>query len=752
MHARHSWHGEKAAPPALGATRRLSTASMPPRTPSKSSIPQTLGNFIIDILPDEFIVPPSASNQLPKTSQDRATSGTDSSVPTLTNNSPQTVVQPRPLVPLPTMQLPSTPPPDTLTTPGFPRVVVVNPTPHPTPPATPHLTQSVTAFPAGPASTHLLLPLTGRPLFFTHNSSDSSSSSSSSNLSKPEPSESAIPSAALLPAMAPGLSASKPNDQTLKPSDRRFFLQKSDSPERHSPDGDPSSHEQQHAGKSSDVPEPSPSSGTSSQMKSDGIGRANQGSARRVAGKGNHNNRKTREVVRHAPARPSASRAVIAQRQAHAAAQRKNSANGEPKKAAFNIGSSSTNGGGEANKGATAAPAATGKTPALQRDHAISRPRPPTPPTTNGTGLPDANPSAIRPPPPTNGNVAPHGKAPAPPAPKNRRESIASISSDFETDSEDDSDWASEDNTDEQETERQKEETRLKEAAEEAQRQRDMFAKVPKRSYSNLNRTQSGLLSQLLNPDPSIFPPNHPYRITTSSQDIAQMQRQQSRVPGYPATTSKSSAAIPLAAQVVAQASQMNGGPSHQPYRPKGRPQGQEMEDDSDSENPDNAVPVSRSLAQQKLAALADPNRRRKLDRAPQVPPQLPPTVRPMLPTVATAPIALGHPYNLPAPAPPMTPRATRRQMLATELSESLRRNLLWERQVSKINMMGGARRGGLLGNGLRPLTTVQGQNNQDASTSRQQQQYTADVEEEARRKRIARNRSWADDYHYAGW
>ncbi|GAA5855914.1 hypothetical protein JCM8547_000412 [Rhodosporidiobolus lusitaniae] len=39
--------------------------------------------------------------------------------------------------------------------------------------------------------------------------------------------------------------------------------------------------------------------------------------------------------------------------------------------------------------------------------------------------------------------------------------------------------------------------------------------------------------------------------------------------------------------------------------------------------------------------------------------------------------------------APPQTPRTTRRAMLATELSESLRRNLLWERQM-RNRVMGG--------------------------------------------------------------
>ena len=41
-------------------------------------------------------------------------------------------------------------------------------------------------------------------------------------------------------------------------------------------------------------------------------------------------------------------------------------------------------------------------------------------------------------------------------------------------------------------------EIRLREAALEAQRQRELFVKQPKRSYSNLGHTQSGLLSQLL--------------------------------------------------------------------------------------------------------------------------------------------------------------------------------------------------------------------------------------------------------------
>ncbi len=335
-----------------------------------------------------------------------------------------------------------------------------------------------------------------------------------------------------------------------------------------------------------------------------------------------------------------------------------------------------------------------------------------------------------------------------------------------------------------------KEETRLRDAVVEAQRQRELFVKQPKRSYSNLGRSQSGLLSQLLNPDPTVFPPARPYRVS-STHDMTR--------PGIPSalTSGKSSAALPQAAQITAQApmgaatssghsngnGKVNGGGGGG-YRPKGRPQGEELEDESDSpDDPDDTIQVSHSLAQQRLAALANPARRRASDN--QVQPQAPGmgmAGRPLLPTVATAPIPLNHPWNLPTPAPPTTPRTTRRQMLATELSESLRRNLLWERQVSKTNLLGngGRRNGNVLGGGggvgiggLRVARAVNG--NAQAGPSQQQQQQRqqqqqqqrqgssagpgegatgAAVEDgvaERRRRALARNRTW-DDFHYFGW
>src|SRR5258708_3282399 len=274
-----------------------------------------------------------------------------------------------------------------------------------------------------------------------------------------------------------------------------------------------------------------------------------------------------------------------------------------------------------------------------------------------------------------------------------------------------------------------KEDIKLREAALEAQRQRELFVKQPKRSYSNLGRTQSGLLSQLLNPDPNMFPPKLTYRVA-STHDVT-------RTTGIPPslTSGKSSAALPLAAQVTAQAPMVPPATSsnHGGYRPKGRPQGEELEDESDSpDDPDDTIQVSYSLAQQRLAALAGAKPSRRRASANQVPTTTQSSAmtatRPILPTVATAPIPLNHPWNLPAPAPPTTPRTTRRQMLATELSESLRRNLLWERQVSKTNLLGNAgRRNGLGGGGgggsRLAATVVNGNGNAQAGPSQPPQQ-----------------------------
>ena len=702
-----SWHGENLAPTVANVSRRLSTASMPVRPNTKS---QRAGKLIVDMLPEKVVVPPRRITSIPS----KVKPGTTPFNPTVANTTHLPLAQPRPV--LPAVQLPTGTP--TSVTDGsslFPRVVVVHPTPHPTPPATPQATKAVTAVPAGPAPTHLLPPPARRPVFSNQT---------------PEASTSTVPPPAARSESSSSMDSDRPKpredyDATIKPSDRRFFLQQAESPDAlsagsRSPEAIPDT-------KNNDPPEPSPSSETSSHITTSGI-------AKRAGGANGRRGKQVRPIATRTTSRMQVQRVQAAQRRA----------NDAKRATTFNIGSNSSNG-SKHNSGSSAGL----KSHAAPPNQDVSNSQPPI---TLKHG--DAQTAGRAGGSHTSASNQAQAQVLAQPSAQVSQQAVTTVngrgptmstSSEYETDSDDDdSEWASDnDSPDEQEIARQKEETRLREAAEEAQRQRDMFAKVPKRSYSNLNRTRSGLLSQLLNPDPNIFPPNHPYRNSFSSQDMTQLGRAV-RPPVSPLSTSKSTVAVPLAATVTAQAAQAPSGNTG--YRPKGRPVDAEMEDDSEDENPENTIQVSASVAQQKLAQLADPNRRRTTTAA-RGPPQPTPAVqaRPQLSTVQTAPIPLGHPYNLPAPAPPTSPRTTRRQMLSTELSESLRRNLLWERQVSKINMTGGARRGGLLGGGgMRPLTTM--------ATAGPSGNEGKDSAEERRKAAIARNRSWADDYHFAGW
>lgn len=483
--------------------------------------------------------------------------------------------------------------------------------------------------------------------------------------------------------------------------------------------------------------------------------------------------KKAKELGRSSTRPPLAKRTHSA-RHIGPSIQRKHSNQDSKPRAMFNIGSNSSNGSKSAN-GSSAK---------------LTPPPPPLAPVVNGLGtmlngmtainLKPARPTAA-PVSAANGNtvVNTNGVSNAATNPSNgtgpqQRKTIVVASTseeDYETTDADDSGWASED-MDAEDKAREAKETGLRGAALEAQRQRDLFAKVPKRSYSNLNRTQSGLLSQLMNPNPAIFPPNHPYRLSQSTADLVRMQRQaqrqaeQAQTPQRSASgfagpvrlqTSKSSAALPLAAPITATSSSkppssgMKGKETEKGgYRPKGRPKEEEMEDESgEDDDDDDKIQVSRSVAQQRLQALM--SRRAPGDGvAPQHTHTHVAENHAAPAAQSTAPIPLGHPYNLPAPAIPMTPRTTRRIMLRTELSESMRRQLLWERQVSSTtNPAANARRAnnGVLG-GLRPLasTTSMGENPSATKSAETQDR------DERKRRAMARNRSWADDYHYSGW
>ena len=380
----------------------------------------------------------------------------------------------------------------------------------------------------------------------------------------------------------------------------------------------------------------------------------------------------------------------------------------------------------------------------------------------------------------------------------------SSSNSELETEDSDDSEWASEEvsqvedekpppksngkgtgkgkrKVEDEATRRARETT---EEEEQKRRDREMFAKLPRKSYTNLPegvsgvggvenvygppRTRSGLLTQLLNPDPSIFPVNHPYRTSFSSQDVTAYSRMN---PGL--SMSRVQAAMPQATRTQVTVNnhpgaQLNGngaGPSgmraSSKYRPRGRPDGAEMDDSDEDDN--NELEVSTSLAQQRLAALVGPGRR-GLSRRQNSDPQPQSSLYPGVinhqvvdhPNVVhpnhVGPIPLHHPYNLPPPTAPSTPRTTRRHMLSTELSESLRRNLLWERQVSKVGGQPYQRRPvSALNPGLRPLTSVnEGQT--PGSGSGDTDNPKPESKEERRKKALDRNRSWADEYHYSGW
>ena len=258
----------------------------------------------------------------------------------------------------------------------------------------------------------------------------------------------------------------------------------------------------------------------------------------------------------------------------------------------------------------------------------------------------------------------------------------------------------------------------IQQVAGEVQRQRGMFVKMPRRSYTDLPRPKPSLLSRLLKPDPNVFSTNHRFCRDFSSQDRIQHDRQAC---GSSASsiTRKGSIAPPQMAMVFTQAL---------PTRPhtlvkehmcaKRCPRNIELEEsDGEDENTDNGIQVSHSLAHQKLAALAALSRRHSSTRT-----------QPLTNSITT-PIPLTYPYNLPAPIPPMTPRTTRRRMLSTELSESLRRNLLWERQVSR-NYKVGYKKNSLSNTG-------------DSSSKNGNR-----VEGE----RMQATRIWTDDYHFVGW
>ncbi|KAL1749761.1 hypothetical protein FB107DRAFT_224974 [Schizophyllum commune] len=253
-------------------------------------------------------------------------------------------------------------------------------------------------------------------------------------------------------------------------------------------------------------------------------------------------------------------------------------------------------------------------------------------------------------------------------------------------------------------------------------------------------------------------------------------------------SVSTSQAVIGLDTKAAAPAAPHHGGG----YRPKGCPQNEDLESDTgEEEDSGDRVELSQSVAQQRLAALVGKGKKSAhrssaeacASHAHEPPPPSPrqlrrPRIQPMTsvnhsrapsPTrtnaearstspadpLPAAPIPTGYPYNLPPPPEPSSPRTTRQLMLRTEMSESVRQNLLWSRQLARRDMGPPRTRSGIVEQpAARPTIAAQpsvvrltAPRQQDPAEQQQEQ------EDIRREMRLARNRTWAgDEFYQTGW
>ncbi|EJD49558.1 hypothetical protein AURDEDRAFT_112432 [Auricularia subglabra TFB-10046 SS5] len=698
---------------------------------SRSSPDLHPGKFISELLPNKLVVPTSAvtvRSVAPASAS--AFAATAAPLP----SSPRSPLLARPL--LETVIMPSTPP--SATTAGCPAVVVVNPTPHPTPPATPRVPDEV---PHAPAVLPAMQP-----------------SVSSATLRVP---------GAVVPATGNTASGEHEADGR-KAAPTMFFLCHEPNTPEHSPDSESSATGTGPMAaaaataaavavtavnakpRDSPAPPPRPNSISTTapsfdEASADMPGSATSSSFRPPSSIGSASRqRKGKEPVRHHVGTRAVGRPTFAHRASH---HRPASRTVSPAK----------------RPQLQAAPA-----PATQQPQEAPVTAPPPPvavvPATGASNKPRADP--VMPNPavaPVAAPAAAREPSEAPPtrpinpqqarnslftgllAPANRKVELAT-SSEFDSDTGDDSSWASEDESVDDGPDI------AREAALEAQRQREMFAKLPTRSWSNLDRLPQapGLLT-------SMFHPERAAQASASSQDILGAAARTTSAPSLQ-MVGRSPVAAPLIQQVTAQPTIANNY-SRTGYRPRARPEDEPEDTDTDEDDPEDTVQVSQSVAQRRLAALAgrhsqqQRSQQQQQQQQQQQPqhqqeqpmlqqhPQQPQAGPSALPNGgAVAPIPFNHAY-LPVPLPPQTPRTTRRNMLASEMSESLRRNLLWERQVAKRshglprNTSAGSRVGG-----LQPMTSLAGANE------------PIDDREARRRAVLARNRSWADDFHTSGW
>jgi hypothetical protein len=282
------------------------------------------------------------------------------------------------------------------------------------------------------------------------------------------------------------------------------------------------------------------------------------------------------------------------------------------------------------------------------------------------------------------------------------------------------------------------------------------------------------MLSVLLNPDARILATLG--AATKSTGNLSSLPGGTGRPNGWgmpgKLKGSKSAAEVRVA-PVSVTASQMpqvaqkldNGGRG---YRLKGKPEGVQVEMETSDEEDDNEPPqIVGSLAQRRLEAFARGKDQYHQRRASQEnnpgPSSSTNTHTPVLMAQPEAEESLSSrplpfPYNLPAPQPPQTPRTTRRAMLQTEMSESLRRQLLWERESTKRGLMQGLVKVKSAHNvrlgGLKPLTKLNEADETEEDKRRRRKAEEEEEEEKRERKKLLakRTKSWSEEYHATGW
>ncbi|KAF9022562.1 hypothetical protein BDZ89DRAFT_956474 [Hymenopellis radicata] len=266
-----------------------------------------------------------------------------------------------------------------------------------------------------------------------------------------------------------------------------------------------------------------------------------------------------------------------------------------------------------------------------------------------------------------------------------------------------------------------------------------------------------------MHPDPQALP--DVYRRGYSSGDLTEKPRP--RAPQL--HPSQSAAALPVAAQVHVGSVRNGGAIKPGDYRPKARPNEEEMEDETDGE--DNSLNVSNSVAQEKLKAIfgnmrgggANANANKVAPIRPphverKVVSRVQPTVpaeRPVAPAAAalertmTEPVAVPtFPYNLPVAAIPVSPRTTRQWMLRTEMSESVRTNLLWQRKMDKQLMPPPRRNKSSTAISTIPSVVKLTEKTAPVDGGIRVEQEREEARDEIRRVNLMRNKSWAADYH----